>query len=138
MVKIVKGKENLIPVTKRTKDEAREISRKGGKASGKARREKKTMAMIAAKMLDLSLKSKGQAVDIDEVETLTELAGQNVSVQTAMIMALTKNALEGDCKSIDMLLTLTGQKVEKQELQIKSDTPLSQTLIYLPDNGRDN
>ncbi len=133
----MKGKENLIPVTKRAKDEAREISRKGGKASGKARREKKTMAKIAEMMLELSLKPKAQAVEIDEVTSLTELANQNVSVQTAMIMALTKNALEGDCKSIDMLLTLTGQKVEKQELNIKSETPLSQTLIYLPDNGRD-
>ena len=95
------------------------------------------MAKIAEMMLELSLKPRGKAVEIDEVDNLTELAGQNVSVQTAMIMALTKNALEGDCKSIDMLLTLTGQKVDKQELNIKSETPLSQTLIYLPDNGRD-
>ena len=34
------GTENLIPVTERTKKEAREISRKGGIASGKARRGK--------------------------------------------------------------------------------------------------
>ena len=34
------GTENFIPVTERTKKEAREISRKGGIASGKARRGK--------------------------------------------------------------------------------------------------
>lgn len=34
------GRENLIPMTERTEDEARELSRKGGIASGKARREK--------------------------------------------------------------------------------------------------
>lgn len=34
------GHENLIPMTERTEDEARELSRKGGIASGKARREK--------------------------------------------------------------------------------------------------
>lgn len=34
------GYENLIPMTERTEDEARELSRKGGIASGKARREK--------------------------------------------------------------------------------------------------
>lgn len=134
---IVKGKENLIPVTKRTKEEAREISRKGGKASGEARRKKKTMAQIAEKILELSMKPKREVMDVDDANNLTELAGQNINVQTAMVLALTKNALEGDCKSIDMLLTLTGQKVEKQELNIKSETPLSQTLIYLPDNGRD-
>ena len=132
----MKGKENLIPVTKRTKEEAREISRKGGKASGESRRKKKTMAQIAEKILELSMKPKKEIMDVDDANNLTELAGQNINVQTAMVLALTKNALEGDCKSIDMLLTLTGQKVEKQEVSIKSETPLSQTLIYLPDNGR--
>ena len=133
---MMKGKENLIPVTSRTKEEAREISRKGGKASGEARRKKKTMAQIAEKILELSMKPKKEIMDVDDAKNLTELAGQNINVQTAMVLALTKNALEGDCKSIDMLLTLTGQKVEKQEVSIKSETPLSQTLIYLPDNGR--
>lgn len=133
---MMKGKENLIPVTKRTKEEAREISRKGGKASGESRRKKKTMAQIAEKILELSMKPKKEIMDVDDANNLTELAGQNINVQTAMVLALTKNALEGDCKSIDMLLTLTGQKVEKQEVSIKSETPLSQTLIYLPDNGR--
>ena len=35
-----KGHDNLIPMNKRTKDEQREIAFKGGKASGKARKEK--------------------------------------------------------------------------------------------------
>ena len=35
-----KGHDNLIPMNKRTKDEQREIATQGGKASGKARREK--------------------------------------------------------------------------------------------------
>ncbi len=34
------NEENLIPVTKRTKSEAREISKKGGQASGAARRKR--------------------------------------------------------------------------------------------------
>lgn len=35
--------ENLIPVTQRSKSEARELSKKGGIASGKARREKRNV-----------------------------------------------------------------------------------------------
>ncbi len=35
--------DNLIPQNKRTKEEQREIARKGGIASGKARKERKTL-----------------------------------------------------------------------------------------------
>lgn len=51
------GQENLIPVTERTKEEAREIARKGGINSGKSRREKKLLkeALIQAmNMKDLN------------------------------------------------------------------------------------
>ena len=37
------NEENLIPVTELTESEARELSRRGGIASGVARRKKKTM-----------------------------------------------------------------------------------------------
>lgn len=42
-----KGEENLIPMNMRSKDEARETGRKGGIASGEARRAKKSLANIA-------------------------------------------------------------------------------------------
>ena len=38
-----KGAENLIPTNQRSKEEARELGRKGGIASGIARRERKTL-----------------------------------------------------------------------------------------------
>ena len=41
------GKNNLIPFDKRTEDEQRKIAQKGGSASGKARRRKKTMKEAA-------------------------------------------------------------------------------------------
>lgn len=43
--------KNLIPQNKRTKSEQREIARKGGRASVKARREKKLMSAILADYL---------------------------------------------------------------------------------------
>ena len=44
---MTKGKDNLIPMNERTKDEQREIAQKGGIASGKARRHKRTMKEAA-------------------------------------------------------------------------------------------
>ena len=43
--------ENLIPMNERTKDEQREIASKGGKASGAARRRKRTMREAAQLIL---------------------------------------------------------------------------------------
>ena len=59
-------------------------------------------------------------------------------MRTGLLLAAIKKGLEGDVKAQEMLFTLTGEKVDKQELQIKNDTPLSQTVIYLPDNKRGN
>ena len=37
------GRDNLIPMSARSEDEARELGRKGGGASGKVRRERKSI-----------------------------------------------------------------------------------------------
>lgn len=52
--------QNLIPVSERTPSELREITRKGGRASGKARREKAVISGMYAKFL-----AKKTKVDID-------------------------------------------------------------------------
>ena len=52
--------KNLIPQNERTKDEQREIARMGGIASGKARREKKTIQKILADLLDSEIKDSPQ------------------------------------------------------------------------------
>lgn len=49
------GVENLKPV--QSKEEARELGRKGGIASGKARREKKTMRETLEMLLEMETKS---------------------------------------------------------------------------------
>jgi hypothetical protein len=51
MSKANKGQENLIPTNKRSKAEVREIGRKGGVASGKARREKKLLSEFYGSLL---------------------------------------------------------------------------------------
>lgn len=45
------GNENLVPFSERTEDEQREIAKKGGVASGKARRRKRTMKEAAELIL---------------------------------------------------------------------------------------
>ena len=49
--------DNLIPQSKRTKEEQRAIAKKGGIASGKARREKKAMRETLVILLSMPMKS---------------------------------------------------------------------------------
>lgn len=65
--------ENLIPVTERTKDEARQIARKGGIKSGIVRREKKMFSQIQAEFL-------AETFDIvfDEDDKAKKLTGEQL------------------------------------------------------------
>lgn len=61
----VKGRtENLIPANKRTKEEARELGRRGGVASGEARRKKKYFKEIYAEVLadEYQIEKEGKTV----------------------------------------------------------------------------
>lgn len=63
-----KGRENLIPFNERTVEEQRRIQRKGGKASGKARREKADLR----KMMKIALDEKIGNKDLTHGERLIQ------------------------------------------------------------------
>ena len=85
--------------------------------------------------MNMSLKH-GEVDDIEDVGSISELGKANMDVRTGLILAAVKKGLAGDVKAQSLLFELTGEKVDKQEVELKGDTPLSQTLIYLPDNNR--
>ena len=62
------NEENLIPLGQRTKKEQREIQRKGGIASGEARRAKRDMRKLMKMMLD----EKSQDEDCTYAEQITK------------------------------------------------------------------
>ena len=115
------NEQNLIPNSKRTPSELREITRKGGKASGKARRKKKTMQELMKATLLLALKDKGDVADVDDETTLQGLANQNMSVAQALVLAQVKKGLEGDGNAFDRIMELVGEKVSKQEITVNSN-----------------
>jgi hypothetical protein len=80
------NEQNLIPTTKRTKSEAREIGKKGGKASGKARRDKRTFR-----------------------EAL-ELALSIGNVKSDIVGAQIEKALKGDTKAFEVIRDTVGEK----------------------------
>lgn len=119
-----------------SKEKLSEVRRKGGRNSVKKRREKKALQELVRTILEMPIE-RGAMADVDEMTSLDDMVSSNVSVKAGIIMAAVKKGLEGDTKAATMLFEIVGDKVDKQKVEVKSETPLAQTVIYLPDNGRD-
>lgn len=115
------NEENLKPFNKRSVNEAREMGKKGGKASGRARRKKKTMQDLMKATLALALKKDGKITDAEIEQSLPGLAGQNMSVMQALVLAQVKKGLEGDGNAFDRIMELVGEKVSKQEITLNTN-----------------
>ena len=120
--------ENLIPNSERTPSERRANASKAGKASGKARRAKRTMREVANLVLDMSV-SNGKKVDVKSIKSLAEVNGKNIKVQDALVLTLVKNALAGNIKALQMLIELTEQS--SQAGATAADDELSVSLKEL-------
>lgn len=95
----------------RTTEERRQLAKKAGKASGKARREKKAMRENLQTILAMTLKS-GKLADIDSVQNFAALAGKNITVQDAILIKQTQKAMMGDTKAAEFVRDLSGNKPE--------------------------
>ncbi len=101
------SKENLVSLATRTKEEQRNIATMGGKASGEARRQKKTMSEMAKYVLSCPLNEQGIArmkragCKVDE---------KNPTMLTAMIVGQVHAAINGSQKSADFIRSLIDGK----------------------------
>lgn len=102
--------ENLIPTNRRTKEEAREISRKGGKASGEARRRKADLKKALKTVLEADVHS-------DKVAEQLENMGFDNSNLMAMVFAQMQQAQKGNVRAFEAISKVMG--VEKDELDRK-------------------
>lgn len=103
---MVANNENLKPV--RTKSEARERGRNGGKASGEARRRKADFR----RTLNLLLTAK---IDSEEWTPVLEALGLDSTLESAMLAAQIKEALAGNTKAAYFVAQYAGQSPEPEE-----------------------
>lgn len=115
------GTENLIPVTERTKKEAREISRKGGIASGKARREKADLKKKVNEILAMDVFS-------PQLKETLEEKGLSATNQTAVVTVLLQKALKGDMRAIELLAKMNGNEGTKDSLDKKEQKERVKTM----------
>ena len=101
------NEQNLIPVNTRTKSEQRETQRKGGIASGEARRRKKAMSEMAERVLaapmPVSKKTEDQLIQFGfEVN--------DANVQLMSLLAVARNAAKGDLAALTFLRDTAGER----------------------------
>ena len=108
------GTDNLIPMNERSEDEVRELGKKGGIASGEARREKATMKKALEMLLD-ETNSKGK--------TYRDLA----------TLGLIKGAIDGKAENYRTIVQLLGELEETKEtpsveIKIVDNTDLEKVM----------
>lgn len=96
------NEKNLIPQSKRTKEEQRAVAKKGGIASGIARREKRDMAYFARLMLD---------------EVITDKKGNELPTRYVMLKSVLKKVLkDGDVQAFKTITAQAGEQPQSEEL----------------------
>lgn len=106
-----------------TKEEIREAGRKGGIASGEAKKRKRAMAETLEILLGMTLDKRRKAVDIEDIKAFAELKGKNVTVDEAMMIKLIQKALGGDLQAVTMVRDTIGEK-PTDKMEVKDVTPI--------------
>lgn len=112
------NEQNIIPNSERTPEERREIAAAGGRASGEARRRKKSLREAAELYLSLPVADKRawNKLARDGVDP------EDVDNQMAIIAGLTIKAVKGDAKAAKLLFELVGdQSGENDEVKVVID-----------------
>ena len=112
------NEKNLVPNSERTSEERQRIASAGGKASGEARRRKKSLREAAELYLSLPVSDKRawNKLARDGVDP------EDVDNQMAIIAGLTIKAVKGDAKAAKLLFELVGdQSGEDDEVKVVID-----------------
>lgn len=105
-----KGAENLIPFDQRSEEEQREMRVKGGKASGRKRREKREFK----ELIELAFSTM----------VTNKQTGEQASRKEVSAIRLVEKCTNGDLKAIKLAAELLGEKKNQVELQGKDGKDL--------------
>lgn len=114
------NEQNLIPNSKRTPSELREITSKGGKASGEARRKAKTMKAWAVIIGQLSLEALKDNQRAKEIAALMKETGiDDPDFNAGSVTSMYKEAINGNVSAFNSLTNLNGETEQKLSIDMK-------------------
>ena len=116
------NEENLIPNHERTPSELREITSKGGIASGKSRRRNKALRTALKEVVSLTLKDLHP--DLREgIMIAAKLTDEGLTVADAVIGSIVRTACNGNSQMAKLLLDTIGESMEarmrEREVKLK-------------------
>lgn len=114
------NENNLIPFNQRTEDERRRIATEGGKASGEARRAKKTMREYANFLMGLPVSDRRKFNKLSRAGVPPEGCDNKMLVVFGLVQA----AQNGDVAAAKELRSILGEDVEmnlEEGVQIVDD-----------------
>ena len=103
--------KNLIPVTKRTRQEQIAISRKGGKVSGEARRKKAHLRKTLDELLIMDVSDERLKQKLEEM-------GLHADNQTLLCVIMLEKAIKGNVRAAEWIANIIGAyKKDKLDIQ---------------------
>ena len=108
------NEQNLIPNSERTPSERRENARKAGKASGEARRRKKTLKEQMELLLSLPVKDESTKAFIESLGIDSDVINNSMAITLSMY----QEALKGNTKAYELIRDTLGEK-PTDKLQIE-------------------
>lgn len=123
---MAKNTQNLVSISERSTDEAREISRKGGIKSGESRRRKRTIRDTMELLLVAPMSA-------DETAELEKLGLDCIDLDRRAMLAvgIYKKAVEGDSKAFTLISKMIHENSQTQEEKEQDEKDRAATLDLL-------
>lgn len=118
----MRNEKNLIPNSERTPEERRRNAAKAGRASGEARRARKTLRENMELLLSLPVSDRQKG-------KLKNLGIEEVDMDNRMLVtaALFQRAVAGDVSAIKELRNLVGEDIQQYNTVLEDD-PITKSL----------
>ena len=116
------SEKDLIPLNQRTKDEQKEICRRGGKRSGEVRRQQKAMKEIFETIKDAKVKDP----DLQEKLKRAGLSGKDMTYGAMLAVSAFDSAIGGNAKMAELVLKTLDAGKEKGD-------PATEAVIIIDD-----
>ena len=101
------NEENLKPFTSdQSREKAVENGRKGGIASGKAKREKRDRKQRMAELLDLNMQGAG----VDKIKKFFNINDELNAYEVMVLSCFMKAMQKGDANALEKLLKISGEQ----------------------------
>lgn len=116
------AEKDLVPLNKRTKDEQKKITQKGGIASGASRRRKKALRTALKEAMAMQLKELHPDMQA-AIMKAAKLGDAELTVSDAVLGSMIRSACSGNPKMMKILLDTIGEsadiRLQERELKMK-------------------